>query len=50
MAKAKAAAHSKFFELAKRKKESGAWTAKMIETLTAAGKLTEEECALILGE
>ena len=42
--------HSPYFELAKAKYDAGKWTAKMLRTLAAAGKITAAELEEIIGK
>jgi len=43
--------HSEFFELAKAKYDSGRWTARMLQKLVDAGKLTQAEYdQIVIGE
>ena len=42
--------HSAYFEKAKEKYDSGAWTKAMLKVLVAKGKITEAEYAEIVGE
>jgi len=42
--------HSAYFEKAKEKYESGAWTKAMLRVLVEKGKLTENEYLEIVGE
>ena len=41
---------SKYFEIAKRNYESGAWSKTMLATLVERGRITQEEYDAIVGE
>lgn len=43
-------AHSAYFEKAKEKYDSGAWTKAMLKVLVAKGKITEAEYEEITGQ